>query len=595
MRYTFEYSLDIPVSLHEKGKRDYSEDYIYPKEAPPSPSDRIFMVCDGVGGSVRGDEASRFVCTRFPVLIQQTLNALTPDDFREAGQEAFINKQLKQLEAEIDAHVSANPVFMGMATTLTYLHLSPYGAIVAWAGDSRIYHVRSGKGQFISEDHSLVNELVKRGEITKQEAAHHPRKNVILRAVSGSSNPTRADVKVITDIEPGDIFLLATDGILEGISEENLLLLLSSGKTPEEIKTIIHRHCDAHSRDNFSMYLIRVLNIARTELILPSLPAKTEALDITSPVSPRHLASVKQGKSMPTSGFKKLLAFMLSIMAVLLLIAGYLRWNRHQNSKKSEIPVTARNEPFNSSVEKIKDDKFSIAVRYSNLNKLTEDTANLTGAQKDTLRSVSISILEEKNRIEKEIERLDSIRNSSSDIQDSIDNLLRIQCKRLGDSTHTKCAEYLKSNPINGENIRETLPDRSQSSTESHKVWTNGQYYIAKIPDGAYKGKYTLYRVSDLRDMLYNKTPFDRYIGSITIDRRNDPIVSRTEKGKTQRGCLDGADPTKELLKFAFDKIEQVEHDGGKRVKISYPNGGGVYYLTWPPPPLIDWSKHKQG
>ena len=275
----FKYKLDTPVSLNEKGKRDYSEDYIFPKTPTQPVDERIFMVCDGVGGSTRGDEASKFVCKRFPELINKLLLTLTPEDFREHAQSAFLNNQLRQLEDEMEAYTQLNPQFRGMATTMTYLHLSNYGAVVAWAGDSRVYHVRNGEAKFITEDHSLVNELVKRGEITREEAANHPRKNMILRAVSGSTNPTKLDVKMITDIQPGDYFILLTDGILEGIAENHLLDLLKSEKSLSEQKHLIQQNCEAYSRDNYSMYLIHINSVEKTghSFLLPESQLKTVA------------------------------------------------------------------------------------------------------------------------------------------------------------------------------------------------------------------------------------------------------------------------------------------------------------------------------
>ena len=97
----------------------------------------------------------------------------------------MLNSILLRTELELDKIVAKNPEYKGMATTLTYLHLSPEGAIIAWAGDSRVYHIRDGKILFKTEDHSLVNQLVQAGQITEEEAAHHPQKNVILRAVIG--------------------------------------------------------------------------------------------------------------------------------------------------------------------------------------------------------------------------------------------------------------------------------------------------------------------------------------------------------------------------------------------------------------------------
>lgn len=268
MKTDYIYTLEQPESLCEQGVRPYSEDYIYPELAMANTTNRLFMVCDGVGGSARGDEASRFVCKNFPELVSAEQASFVAGDYTVDKLNSYLNRQLGVLEKRMTDYVAEHPNCYGMATTLTFLQLTAFGAIVAWAGDSRIYHIRNGVAKFISEDHSLVNELVKRGEITKEEANTHPRKNVILRAVSGKAEPTNLDVRLLNDIQPGDIFFLASDGILDGIAEEALIALLNtSGKTLAQMRDEIKQFCEAHSRDNYSMYLIRIADVTCTTIV----------------------------------------------------------------------------------------------------------------------------------------------------------------------------------------------------------------------------------------------------------------------------------------------------------------------------------------
>jgi protein phosphatase len=269
MSFTLKYQLANPVFLLEQGKRPYLEDAIYPAANDASPESRIFMVCDGVGGSTRGDEASRLTCTFFPSLILENLEQLNASDYSYKDHYELLSKRLIKLEDRMDEHVHQHPEFRGMATTLTYLHLSPYGVVVAWAGDSRIYQIsKNGERKFRTEDHSLVNELVKRGEISEEEAAHHPRKNVILRAVSGAGNPTKLDLQIRSnDLEDGDYFLACTDGIIDGIEDAELCKVVGDPTLSlDEKRNFIREKCAIHSRDNFAMYLIQIEKVEKTPI-----------------------------------------------------------------------------------------------------------------------------------------------------------------------------------------------------------------------------------------------------------------------------------------------------------------------------------------
>lgn len=253
-----QYRISPPVYIHEQGVRPYSEDYLYPEPGKATEKSRLFMVCDGVGGSVRGDQASREVCKHFAEYVLQNQSSLGEKANDVAAWEVFLNEALKYTEAQMDLFTQANPECRGMASTLTFLYLSPQGAVVAWAGDSRVYLVRDGEKVFRTSDHSLVYELYRRGEITEAEMATHPRKNVILRAVSGRGNPTKVDVALIQDLRPGDRFLMCSDGVVDGIPESDLLDLLATDRSLGEISDEIAQLCSQHSRDNYTHYLLQL-------------------------------------------------------------------------------------------------------------------------------------------------------------------------------------------------------------------------------------------------------------------------------------------------------------------------------------------------
>ncbi len=253
--------IDQPVYLNEQGQRKYSEDAIFPLPDTAQTQDRLFLVCDGVGGSAKGDLAAQTVCEYFPSLIQTAPIPFQSDTQFQAAQRRLLTETLSKVEASLEEKVIQNPAYKGMATTLTYLNLTERGAVIAWIGDSRVYHFgANGMLKYVTEDHSLVSELVKRQEITPAEALTHPKKNVILRAISGTSHPSEIEFHFIpsNDISTGDFFLLCTDGILEAWPDSALSELLRKNLDLAACKTMIQQHCAQLSRDNYSMYLIRI-------------------------------------------------------------------------------------------------------------------------------------------------------------------------------------------------------------------------------------------------------------------------------------------------------------------------------------------------
>ncbi|MGB8375978.1 MAG: protein phosphatase 2C domain-containing protein [Salegentibacter sp.] len=246
-----------PQYLNEVGKRSNNEDAVYPDT--PSLQDHLFMVCDGVGGQNKGEVASRLTCSFFSEFL---LKASSEEEHRKQFEEA-----LSYTEARLAEYIKDHPECEGMASTLTaVLFTENYDAVhIAWVGDSRIYHIRNKKILFRTKDHSEVQNLIDVGEITPEEARDYPRKNVILRAVSGSSSPTRLDYRKIEDVRDADFFFLCSDGILEKLREEELKRWFSSDANPLEIRNMIFENIAGRTRDNFSMYLIKLRSVKPPE------------------------------------------------------------------------------------------------------------------------------------------------------------------------------------------------------------------------------------------------------------------------------------------------------------------------------------------
>ena len=242
-----------PWAVCEKGGRMNNEDSIFPLPETANSNQKLFLVCDGVGGAEKGEIASSLACESFQTFFST---------FREGEPSAdFINKAIRYTEARFDDYIAIHPEAKGMATTLTMTFVGSTGITLAHIGDSRIYHFRKGEILFQTEDHSLVNSLVKLGKITREEAACHSQRNVIIRAIQGTSCPTEADVVLLNDIKAGDYLFMCSDGVLERIDNKDLACIFERSCGPEDIKNEIMSACSGKTRDNFSFYIIPIQNV----------------------------------------------------------------------------------------------------------------------------------------------------------------------------------------------------------------------------------------------------------------------------------------------------------------------------------------------
>lgn len=237
--------------LHEIGGKKNNEDYIWPVPGTASPDDKIFIVCDGVGGSENGEIASKIVAQSVgtALLKAPTLEIDTP----------FVNQLLSDARQKLIDYARLHQLSTNMATTFSLLVFFRERAFLSWCGDSRVYHIRNGEILFKTDDHSLVSTLVKNGEITEEEARTHPQKNMLLKAVNADETDPEADGHWIEEVLDGDYFMLCTDGLLENIGDRDIKFLLEQNDRGSiDLVQSIQKFCYDKTRDNYSMYLVKV-------------------------------------------------------------------------------------------------------------------------------------------------------------------------------------------------------------------------------------------------------------------------------------------------------------------------------------------------
>lgn len=201
----------------------------------------LWAVSDGMGGHSAGDVASGLVVT---ALRQLARDQLTPDGVRRA---------LEEVNDDLFARSSGSQD-RTMGATVTVLGVDGTNFFCLWAGDSRLYRLRNGKLAQLTRDHRFIQDLLDTGRITEAEARKHPRRNVITRAV-GVAKDLELD-GCDGKVEPGDVFLLVTDGVTGACTDEEILSALTGKSFDAAADEIVHRCLDHGAPDNLTLQLI---------------------------------------------------------------------------------------------------------------------------------------------------------------------------------------------------------------------------------------------------------------------------------------------------------------------------------------------------
>lgn len=244
-----------PLCFSEIGEKDNQEDYLFPSNV--NKSTRVFILCDGMGGHDNGEVASRTAAEALGEYLT-SCNKIDSDIFKVG-----LSKAYDALDS-IDTSTDRKP-----GTTMTALCINEYSYVAAHIGDSRIYHIRPSlynkdKGMsglvYQSYDHSLVNDLLKAGELTQEEARNFPQKNIITRAMQPHlAKRYMADIIESDDIKSGDYFFLCCDGILEQLTNETLCEIIADQNLDDRKKlAIIKNICDGKTKDNHTCWLISI-------------------------------------------------------------------------------------------------------------------------------------------------------------------------------------------------------------------------------------------------------------------------------------------------------------------------------------------------
>lgn len=228
-------------------KRKMNQDYVFCEQNPVGSLPNLFIVADGMGGHNAGDFASKFCVENVVKYISKSKITSPIRLFEDA---------IKSTNHLLNKEAQSNPSLEGMGTTFVVATIIDNIMYVANVGDSRLYLIQDGIKQ-ITRDHSLVEEMVKNGEIKRSEARFHPNKNIITRAL-GANEEVVPDFFEVT-LQANDMILMCSDGLSNMIDDDELYEIIISrrDRVKNAVRTLIEKANDYGGKDNITAIVVR--------------------------------------------------------------------------------------------------------------------------------------------------------------------------------------------------------------------------------------------------------------------------------------------------------------------------------------------------
>ena len=239
--------MEISILTDVGQRRTNNQDYAnqYKNKAGKS----MVFLADGMGGHRAGNIASEMAVTDLGAAWVAT-EISTINEVREWFAE-YLEKENQQIH-----RIGQDEEHKGMGTTLEAVAIIDDQVLFAHVGDSRIGLVRNGEYHQLTSDHSLVNALLKAGQITEEEAAHHPQRNIITQSI-GQKDELQPDFGMLT-VEAGDFIVINSDGLTNMISGDEIRdIVVSDLSVEEKAKTLVRFANNAGGLDNITVVLIR--------------------------------------------------------------------------------------------------------------------------------------------------------------------------------------------------------------------------------------------------------------------------------------------------------------------------------------------------
>jgi serine/threonine protein phosphatase PrpC len=247
-------AIEVATATHSGMVRSHNEDSI-----AADPEIGLAVLADGMGGYNAGEVASGIAVELIKSEMKKSLAGKRPDELNGSNAEQLIAEHAMRANAAIYHAAQTQPQYSGMGTTLVVALWHDNHMSVGHIGDSRLYRLRGGTLEQVTRDHSLLQEQIDSGMITKEQARHSQNKNLVTRAV-GIDPEVETEVHTYP-VEVGDIYLMCSDGLNDMVTDEDIELTLSSLAANLQLaaQQLVQQACDNGGRDNVSVILVRVM------------------------------------------------------------------------------------------------------------------------------------------------------------------------------------------------------------------------------------------------------------------------------------------------------------------------------------------------
>ena len=231
---------------HVGQRRETNQDYMYTSETSVGRLPDLFLVADGMGGHAAGDYASRFT-------VEKIVEYVTESE--ESEPVTVLGEAVRYANEHLLAEANADASKAGMGTTIVAAVVVGDKLYTANVGDSRLYVINQERITQITRDHSLVEEMVRLGEMDKEDAKVHPDKNIITRAI-GAKDSVEVDFYEHR-LKKGDIILMCTDGLSNMVEDEELFHIVQGGRDiVESAQSLVETAKENGGTDNIGIVLV---------------------------------------------------------------------------------------------------------------------------------------------------------------------------------------------------------------------------------------------------------------------------------------------------------------------------------------------------
>lgn len=232
-------------------KRQLNQDYVFSSAKPMGNMPNLFIVADGMGGHNAGDYASK--CT-VETVVGEIRNSF------EKNPTIIVKKAIETANGKIRELAAADENLFGMGTTLVVATVIGKYLQVANVGDSRLYLVGKQGIRQVTRDHSLVEEMIRLGGLSREDARKHPDKNIITRAI-GAKDEVEAEF-FTEELEPGDIILMCSDGLSNMLDDKEIEKIIQNEELAEmkqKAEALINAANNNGGKDNIAVVLVKIL------------------------------------------------------------------------------------------------------------------------------------------------------------------------------------------------------------------------------------------------------------------------------------------------------------------------------------------------